>query len=126
MNDNILKTKCVICGKPAVTTAAQILVCEEHANQYAEEGRKYLPDHQRQFWRELQQAQDSVSSVVSPAVVSVQSSITISKKYLLREIGDGTLLLAEIDERGDLQYCKNPPKVCTVDAMGDIIPLPNV
>lgn len=48
------KLKCVLCNKEAITTAAHIPVCEEHHNQYAEEGRQYLS--YRPFYEKLQQA----------------------------------------------------------------------
>lgn len=47
------KLYCVICGKEATGTAAQILVCDEHRRMYDEEGRKYLPMHQRTFYLQL-------------------------------------------------------------------------
>jgi hypothetical protein len=45
--------KCVICDSPAITTAAQILVCARCYNEYADEARKYLPFNQRYFYRIL-------------------------------------------------------------------------
>lgn len=45
--------KCVICGKDATTTAAQILVCDGHYKEYADEAKKYLPECKRDFYNKL-------------------------------------------------------------------------
>lgn len=45
---------CVMCGKPAHTTAAQIPVCEKHWDEYRTEARQYLPADERKVWMRLQ------------------------------------------------------------------------
>lgn len=44
---------CVLCGKPAVGTAAHKPVCQEHYDAYAAEGRQYLPLEKRLIYLEL-------------------------------------------------------------------------
>jgi hypothetical protein len=57
------KLYCVICGKEATGTAAMIPVCDEHWRMYDEEGRKYLPMHQRTFYLQLLEAEEQVESL---------------------------------------------------------------
>lgn len=44
---------CVKCGQAAITTAAQIPVCAPHFDEYAKEGRQYLPPAKRPVYQEL-------------------------------------------------------------------------
>ena len=44
---------CVACKTKAVTTAAQIPVCEEHWKQYEAEAKRYLPLPERKVYRML-------------------------------------------------------------------------
>ena len=42
--------KCALCGKKAATAVMGALVCEDHYNAYREEGRRYLPRHERKVY----------------------------------------------------------------------------
>lgn len=48
---------CVLCGQPAITTAAQILVCDEHWQAYKAEASQYLPLVLRPVYQSLLQAE---------------------------------------------------------------------
>lgn len=51
-----LQPKCVICGEVAITTAAQIPVCQKHEEEYASEARADLPMSERTFYNALVKA----------------------------------------------------------------------
>lgn len=53
------KTKCVLCSEEAVTTAAQMPVCEKHHNEYADEAERHLPYFMRDFWHRLVAAHEA-------------------------------------------------------------------
>lgn len=53
------KPKCVLCDSDSITTVAHIRVCEAHEREYMAEAAKYLPDHERQVWSRLCEADDA-------------------------------------------------------------------
>lgn len=53
------KPRCVLCDEEAITTAAGILVCEKHHDQYKCEAMCYLPMSQRIFYQRLLRAERS-------------------------------------------------------------------
>ena len=57
-----LQPKCVLCERPAISTAAHIPVCEQHHSQYQEEGRQYLPPQKREVYRQLCRAADQMET----------------------------------------------------------------
>lgn len=56
--------KCVLCNFPAITTAAQIPVCEKHWTEYVLEARKALPLEKRPVYLRLLKAQENRINIV--------------------------------------------------------------
>lgn len=77
------KLFCVLCGKPAVTTAAHIPVCEEHWLAYALEGKQYLPDDQRPVWQSLQ-----VASQQGRVILTGNIAMEITRLLRLTELAE--------------------------------------
>jgi len=53
MGNVTTQPKCVLCDRPAITTAAQSPVCAEHDRAYADEAKRDLPLHQRPVYLAL-------------------------------------------------------------------------
>jgi len=49
--------RCLLCFKPAITTAAHLPVCEEHWREYEDEAKQYLSYEQRLVYQRLLAAQ---------------------------------------------------------------------
>ena len=58
-----LQSKCVLCDRTAIGTAAHIPVCEQHHCQYQKEGRQYLPPQRREVYRKLCRAAEQAETV---------------------------------------------------------------
>lgn len=88
-------TKCVLCGKEAITTAAHIPVCMEHYNKYAEEGKQY-PSY-RPFYEKLLKADNERKANIQHQEEHDVETLSDRDIYL------GVELLSEEDVRSILR-----------------------